>query len=1466
MDCKHYFVGGKWVTENTLKDDLRKGLLQEAVNAGKVKPFSVWQVEQLSEEQEAIAKVLDDTFQEPKIESKIEPKIESKVESKAKVKEESKSEAEKEPKPFKELDVNDSLKDNQNISHKVTEYNPTTRTFKTKDAMGRNKEFAIKENKKTGGFYADEVRPTGMPKTIDLPDFNPGQSDKKENARNVQFTDSQNVSEEARNIANKISWKPSELIGKWSANRLSGFTPGKEGFFSRENIDDDVRHYQTLGEKMTDLINQGLMTEQEAKDIKNFLKKKEDTLRENNKKADKKIIKESTTKVVLNPIWYMIPKNIRDSFNQRLRNLIVNLKYNVKDAIALARKDTLDEYLKLGELNNQQTQELEEQLLSMEKELEDKIAQSSESQGSGIAKRNNLIAPGIEDDFESFNTGKRTTKQIFDDAIEYVTNSTQSIKDRVYALHARFEDGERPVLNEDDVARICVLKKITENELKKANTEYFKAKEKMSELESLELLREFEQKYSELLSLSAKIATISNLTAATQSSAFRLRGYLLSEDFDINLQIAKEQRAKGRELTNDEKRELLEIKAKYDELEAELISTQERLKEAENTEKIENYISLLKSEIEDLKKNQGTTEGGTTENGTVKGKDNKPSLKEDKLNLTKDYIMQFIEQGITEAEDLVRAVKSNLENQHGIKRTERQIADLISGYGEKTFTTLDENEEAYRRAKSILTSLSKIEDAKEGKRPFPQSGESREVTEKEKDLRKELKVILDSMQLTPEEQREFNIKKLNQVKKRLDERIRQQKKKNKKIYDLDIPSVLDSDKDLKGEDKAPIFLTKEQAINKLGNENGYAIDVEASLNDGTFFESINNGEISASDVVSILESYEITPTKDILKLRKQEVEEARKTFSLPETAIKRALLDDEVIEKKIELQKIKEDTEYRLQKIENEQKSATQKWIDAFLNVFSLPKTAMSVLDLSAPLRQGYVYLASAPVKELLGQKGAVKDQWRAFKQMHKFAWNPELFKEHMAKLKQDPLYHLMKESGLDLTESSKQEEAYIGNQLANALPVVGQNLFYGIRTESTKQPKGLNIAGRSEASYAGFLNLQRERAWRDMYNALSVNPEFNINTKEGMKILKTSSQFINAATGRGKVPVMGEELQGLLSRFFFSPKLIASRIRLATGGLDLPKGIARDYAQKQMLYFLAAQASLLSLVTTGIALGTATDDEEKEETPAEKIKRKGTFDEYSIGNKNLSISMNPTATNFLKVKIGETSIDLTAGIGMVVRAAAQYGFQQQITSTGVLVNIRNKGDETTYGTPIIQFLENKRAPTTALLMNTLEKGKKDEDGIETIKNLVVPLIIRDIEGNFNNKQFENNPTLQKIIGTAITIGSFYGLSANTPQETDKAKRQSESVSAKEKLIQELEEGNMQSLTPKQQRELLTDEPKEKKSYEQRMIDKQLSYRKKAALLKMGVKTDIRRKKFNINKPFGDPFKNQFKDPFKDEF
>lgn len=357
-------------------------------------------------------------------------------------------------------------------------------------------------------------------------------------------------------------------------------------------------------------------------------------------------------------------------------------------------------------------------------------------------------------------------------------------------------------------------------------------------------------------------------------------------------------------------------------------------------------------------------------------------------------------------------------------------------------------------------------------------------------------------------------------------------------------------------------------------------------------------------------------------------------------------------------------------------------------NVLSVPRAVMASIDLSALRRQGGLLFMSHPIRSLR----AMPDMLRAMK-------SERAFFELMQDIRERPNADLYVQSKLSLTdvESPKitqLEEQYM-SQWANWIPAVSH----------------------SQRAYVYFLNRLRADTFDAMAATLSSKGVVSLSQA------KVISNFINVFTGRGRVPGDYANAMRAANDVFFAPRYVVSRFQalllqpLAHAGFKgegaVAKMIAQEYAR--------------TLIGYGIVYGIAST----------------ALKEF------VDVEFDPRSTDFGKIKIGDTRIDIMSGISQPTVFLARelppiFGLGKVKTGTGKVYSVgggvHKNITEKTWGGILLDFGRSKLAPVPAAYWNAMEGKKvtgeptsilpttergKFEQG-EAL-SLITPMIVQDV-------------------------------------------------------------------------------------------------------------------------------------------
>jgi hypothetical protein len=246
----------------------------------------------------------------------------------------------------------------------------------------------------------------------------------------------------------------------------------------------------------------------------------------------------------------------------------------------------------------------------------------------------------------------------------------------------------------------------------------------------------------------------------------------------------------------------------------------------------------------------------------------------------------------------------------------------------------------------------------------------------------------------------------------------------------------------------------------------------------------------------------------------------------------------------------------------------------------------------------------------------------------------------------------------LDSAKLGAREEAFMSN-LANKIP-------------------GISASNRA---YVTFLNKLRA----DVYDNVLEGWE-----KGGKQVTEADraglANVINHFTGRGDLPHMGDTATAILNGAFFSPRFAISRVQSvgdALGGLRPGASLASREATADMLKFVGAGITILTLAQLGGA----------------------------------KVGLDPRSSDFGKIQIGNTSVDIWGGEQQLARYGAQLLTGQRVTATG-----KNAGklEDQPRSDTLQRLIRSKLAPTTGTLNDIFGvvggggPTKKDREGNAT--------------------------------------------------------------------------------------------------------------------------------------------------------
>ena len=228
-------------------------------------------------------------------------------------------------------------------------------------------------------------------------------------------------------------------------------------------------------------------------------------------------------------------------------------------------------------------------------------------------------------------------------------------------------------------------------------------------------------------------------------------------------------------------------------------------------------------------------------------------------------------------------------------------------------------------------------------------------------------------------------------------------------------------------------------------------------------------------------------------------------------------------------------------------------------------------------------------------------------------------------------------------------------------------------------------------------------------------------NFKNNPEVFKSLASLVNSETGRGSLGRF-ETSASLLNGVFFAPKYLMSRLNLLNPFYyaKLAKPV-RVLAMKDMLKFVGAGVTLVAMAKAAGA----------------------------------EVEVDPRSSDFGKIKVGNTRLDIWGGFQQLIRTAAQITMGQIKTTTG---NVRELNGRTfpftTRWDVMERFVESKFAPVTGFIRdwaaNKNYVGQPFELSKEMI-NYLVPLYIQDLTDAIKDNDLQGGLlTIPAIFGTGV--------------------------------------------------------------------------------------------------------------------
>ena len=432
-----------------------------------------------------------------------------------------------------------------------------------------------------------------------------------------------------------------------------------------------------------------------------------------------------------------------------------------------------------------------------------------------------------------------------------------------------------------------------------------------------------------------------------------------------------------------------------------------------------------------------------------------------------------------------------------------------------------------------------------------------------------------------------------------------------------------------------------------------------------------------------------------------------------------------------------------------------RKAFDEIMDILGIPRLLLATMDFSAPLRQALLPAFGHPVRwaKTWGPawKGAISGKYYdAQREARQERANYKIFTQSS-----DPNL-TESQRGLGLFETdpeaglNQSEEAFLSQFLkklpdrAGRLPVGGSQAKFILN--GVGQVAGYPIRF-AERGWSGFLDELRyglmDDAWESWKhtNDSHGKPSFTrdeatgemIPSEQTLKDGRDLARYINISTGRGDLGRL-EGAAAPLANIFFSPRLMAAR-------MEAPYELIRwDRSKRVKNHIYRDFGGTIAGGATVLGLGAVA---------------------------GASVELNPTSSDFGRMQVGNTRVDIWGGFQPLVRTIARAAKQKRkSTGTGKI----SKLDTVDVLEEFWNFFRAKMAPVVGFTTDVIAGGNFTGDEINFEGNNMrremfarfAPLVIQDMQESWEADGWT---------GVALAAPSFFGTSVISYQGVEEVSR-----------------------------------------------------------------------------------------------
>jgi len=477
-------------------------------------------------------------------------------------------------------------------------------------------------------------------------------------------------------------------------------------------------------------------------------------------------------------------------------------------------------------------------------------------------------------------------------------------------------------------------------------------------------------------------------------------------------------------------------------------------------------------------------------------------------------------------------------------------------------------------------------------------------------------------------------------------------------------------------------------------------------------------------------------------------------------------IDQELQDLLVKEMKIKEAYDVEVYRAELKNRSLPKKILDTAVEVSGLTRAVMATGEMSGVLIQGGKMLVSHPQMTS-----------RAIAEMFKQFASAKRAEDFIHAVKSSEMYPELKAVKLAITDATHEgkllaaEEAFVGGYVRHLWNAIGfplkaipgkSKLFtpydwakagltgnYVEPQSAYERWEKLNPNEAFSRAQSGLLNYVRLSRYTQGRNMLIAQGKtFESHPEE----YKDIAAYVNRATGRGGLGI-AEPLAKPLSILLFSARNWASVMadaflpltvyhyaKTGTSKNPFKPSVTQKMFRRDYLTWLGATASLVGLYMI------ASGDDEEDDRP--------------------NVELDPRSSNFMKMRVGDTYIDVFSGRQqMVVFQARMLSNSIKNGTSNKVYNLGQSSYTPTRGKLAVDLVRGKSTPTFSMFYKWLAKSTNSE-GMDTDEfgqpfdakqNLIdnsYPMYWGTI-----SELYEEQPDL---VATGLTGAAFFGLGVQT--------------------------------------------------------------------------------------------------------